>query len=79
MSLPVLDDRPQKLTFGHSYTRSSIPTKGLKATILETKTEYSADFKKTIRVSEEGAYEVVAVRDEFCGTSLNKGLPMLRF
>ena len=37
--------------------------------MLETRTAVSEGYSLRIRASEEGAYEVVAVRDRWCGVS----------
>ena len=52
-----------------SYTRSTNAAKGKKSVILETKTDVSQEYSKSIMVSEEGTYEVVAIRDHYCGFS----------
>ena len=51
------------------YTRSTNAGRGKRSVILETKSEVTNDYVKSIRVSEEGTYEVVAVRDRFCGVT----------
>ena len=55
-----------------SYTRSTNPSKGKTPEILETKTEISYEYAKTIRASDEGVYEVVSIKDSFCSFSLQK-------
>ncbi|PGH16086.1 hypothetical protein AJ80_05301 [Polytolypa hystricis UAMH7299] len=55
--------------FEFTYTRSSIARKGKKAQILDTKHDISYHHTKTIRASDEGAYEVVAIKDKFCSFS----------
>ena len=52
-----------------SYTRSTTPPKGKKQEVLETKNEISYEYSKTIRASDEGVYEVVAIRDRYCAFS----------
>jgi len=42
--------------------------------VLETRHDKSYEFTKTVRASEEGTYEVVAIKDNFCAFSLQKGL-----
>lgn len=54
------------------YTRSTTPPKGKKVEILETKNEISHGYSMTIRASDEGMYEVVAIRDRFCAFSTQK-------
>ncbi|KAI9752796.1 MAG: hypothetical protein M4579_005471 [Chaenotheca gracillima] len=58
--------------FEFTYTRSTTVRKGKKAQILETKHEVSYDHTKTVRASEEGTYEVVAIKDQFCSYSMHK-------
>jgi nucleoporin POM152 len=56
----------------HRYTRSTNPPKGKKAEIVETKSEFSYEHTKTIRASDEGVYEVVSIKDNFCAFSIQK-------
>ncbi|PGG97840.1 hypothetical protein AJ79_09076 [Helicocarpus griseus UAMH5409] len=55
--------------FEFTYTRSSLDRKGKKAQILDTKHDISYEHTKTIRTSDEGSYEVVAIKDRFCSFS----------
>ena len=55
-----------------SYTRSTNPSKGQTPEIIETKTETSYEYAKTIRASDEGVYEVVSIKDSFCAFSMQK-------
>ena len=57
------------------YTRSTNAGKGKRSAILETKSDVSNEFTKSIRVSEEGTYEVVAIRDRFCGATSHTTTP----
>jgi nucleoporin POM152 len=41
--------------------------------ILETRNDKSNEFTKSVRASEEGTYEVVAIKDSYCAYSLQKG------
>ena len=54
--------------FEFTYTRSSNTDKhGRKAgVILDMKREVSEEYSLRIRASEEGTYEVVAVKDRYC-------------
>ena len=52
-----------------SYTRSTTPPRGKKPEVLETKTEISYEYSKTVRASDEGLYEVVSIRDKYCAFS----------
>lgn len=56
----------------HRYTRSSIPRKGKKPEILDIKHDISYDYTKTIKTSDEGTYEVVAIKDKYCSYSTQK-------
>ena len=49
-----------------SFTRSTTPTKGQRAEVLETKNEVSNDYSMKIRASAQGLYEVVSIRDRYC-------------
>ncbi|KAK3951579.1 hypothetical protein QBC32DRAFT_160459 [Pseudoneurospora amorphoporcata] len=56
--------------FEFTYTRSTNPKKkGERATVLETKHDISDEYSKVIKASQEGAYEVVAIKDRFCAFS----------
>ncbi|KAF2835951.1 hypothetical protein M501DRAFT_941170 [Patellaria atrata CBS 101060] len=54
--------------FEVTYTRSEI-VKGRKPKVLETKTIRSERFSERVHVGSEGVYEVVVVRDRWCGVS----------
>lgn len=41
--------------------------------VLETKNDVSAEHAMSVIVSQEGTYEVVSIRDRFCGFSMQKG------
>lgn len=43
--------------------------KGKKPDILDIKHDVSNEYKKTIKTSDEGTYEVVAIKDKFCSFS----------
>jgi len=55
--------------FEFTYTRSENAKKGKKTVVLETRTERTMEYSMRIRASEEGTYEVVAVRDRWCAVS----------
>ncbi|OJD28172.1 hypothetical protein ACJ73_00433 [Blastomyces percursus] len=55
--------------FEFTYTRSSIDRKGKKSQVLDTKHDISYEYTKTIRTSDEGSYEVVAIKDKYCSFS----------
>lgn len=52
--------------FEFTWTRSSL---GRKPQVLETRTDQSEGYSLKIKASEEGSYEVVAIRDRYCGVS----------
>ncbi|KAF4822186.1 Nucleoporin POM152 [Colletotrichum tropicale] len=52
-----------------TYTRSSNAKKGQKSVVLETRHDVSYESSKIIRASQEGTYEVVAIKDKFCAFS----------
>lgn len=55
--------------FEFTYTRSTNAQKGQKSTILETRHDVSHEHSKIIKASQEGTYEVVAIKDKFCSFS----------
>jgi hypothetical protein len=58
----------------HSYTRTENAKKGKKPAVLETRNDKSYEFSKSIRASDEGTYEAVAIKDKYCAFSLQKGV-----
>ncbi|CCU82583.1 Nucleoporin [Blumeria hordei DH14] len=58
--------------FEFTYTRSTNARKGHKSQVLETRHEVSDEYSKIIRSSQEGTYEVVAIRDKYCSFSIQK-------
>ncbi|RKF53378.1 Nucleoporin POM152 [Golovinomyces cichoracearum] len=58
--------------FEFTYIRSTNVKKGQKSRILETRHETSNEYSKLIRSSQEGTYEVVAIKDKFCSFSIQK-------
>lgn len=55
--------------FEFTYTRSSNERKGQKSIVLETRHDISYEHKKVIKASQEGTYEVVAIKDKYCAFS----------
>ncbi|OJJ43344.1 hypothetical protein ASPZODRAFT_74312 [Penicilliopsis zonata CBS 506.65] len=55
--------------FEFTYIRSSNARKGKKAEVLDIKHDISYDHVKTISTSDEGTYEVVAIKDKYCSFS----------
>ncbi|OJJ00981.1 hypothetical protein ASPVEDRAFT_601172 [Aspergillus versicolor CBS 583.65] len=55
--------------FEFTYIRSTNTRKGKKAEILDIKHDISYEHKKIIKTSDEGTYEVVAIKDKFCSFS----------
>ncbi|VUC20712.1 unnamed protein product [Clonostachys rosea] len=55
--------------FEFTFTRSSNARKGQKSVVLETRHDVSYDHKKIIKASQEGTYEVVAIKDKYCSFS----------
>jgi nucleoporin POM152 len=55
--------------FEFTYTRSTNAKRGQKSHVLETRHEISYEYSKTIQSSQEGTYEVVAIKDKFCSFS----------
>lgn len=58
--------------FEFTYTRSTNARKGQKSRVLETRHEVSHEHSKIIQSSQEGTYEVVAIKDKFCSFSTQK-------
>lgn len=58
--------------FEFTYTRSTNAKKGQKSQVLETKHDISYEHSKSIRSSQEGTYEVVAIKDRYCAFSTQK-------
>jgi nucleoporin POM152 len=55
--------------FEFTYTRSTNARKGVRSQILETRHDVSYEHSKIIRASQEGTYEVVAIKDQHCAFS----------
>jgi nucleoporin POM152 len=55
--------------FEFTYTRSSNARKGQKSQVLETRHDKSYEHSKVVRASQEGTYEVVAIKDRYCSFS----------
>lgn len=55
--------------FEFTYTRSTNAKKGHKSVILETRHDISYEHSKVVKASQEGTYEVVAIKDKFCSFS----------
>ncbi|KAL9484215.1 hypothetical protein ACSS6W_003004 [Trichoderma asperelloides] len=55
--------------FEFTYTRSSNAKKGQRSVILETRHDISYEHSKVVKASQEGTYEVVAIKDKFCSFS----------
>jgi nucleoporin POM152 len=58
--------------FEFTYTRSTNAKRGQKSHVLETRHEISHEFSRSIKSSQEGTYEVVAIKDRFCSFSSQK-------
>lgn len=71
--------------FEFTYTRSENVKKGQKPRVLETRHDSSSEFSKQIRASDEGTYEVVAIKDRYCAYARDnqayggKGQKMLQY
>ncbi len=59
--------------FEFSYTRSSNARKGQRSSVLETRHDVSHEMTKVVQVSQEGTYEVIAIKDAFCAFSTLRG------
>ncbi|KAH7349595.1 nucleoporin Pom152 [Plectosphaerella cucumerina] len=60
--------------FEFTYTRSSNAKKGQKSVVLETRHDVSYDSSKIVKASQEGTYEVVAIKDKFCSFSTQQAV-----
>ncbi|CAK7567167.1 MAG: hypothetical protein SEPTF4163_005129 [Sporothrix epigloea] len=58
--------------FEFTYTRSTNARKGQRSQVLETRHDVSYEMAKTVRVSQEGTYEVVAIKDKYCAFSTQR-------
>ena len=59
--------------FEFTYTRSTNARKGQRSQVLETRHDISYEHRKVVRASQEGTYEVVAIKDKFCAFSTQRG------
>ncbi|KAK4146633.1 uncharacterized protein C8A04DRAFT_25553 [Dichotomopilus funicola] len=55
--------------FEFTYTRSTNARKGQRSQVLETRHDVSHEHSKVVRASQEGTYEVVAIKDKYCAFS----------
>ncbi|KAF7561986.1 hypothetical protein G7046_g2150 [Stylonectria norvegica] len=55
--------------FEFTYTRSTNAKKGQKSVVIETRHDVSYEHSKVVKASQEGTYEVVAIKDKFCSFS----------
>ncbi|KAL2752213.1 hypothetical protein ACRALDRAFT_2045012 [Sodiomyces alcalophilus JCM 7366] len=55
--------------FEFTYTRSTNAKKGQRSVVLETRHDISYEHSKIVPTSQEGTYEVVAIKDRFCSFS----------
>lgn len=55
--------------FEFTYTRSTNARKGQRSQILETRHDVSYEYSKVVSASQEGTYEVVAIKDMHCAFS----------
>ncbi|PHH86314.1 hypothetical protein CDD83_10420 [Cordyceps sp. RAO-2017] len=55
--------------FEFTYTRSTNAKKGQRSVVLETRHDVSYQHSKIVKASQEGTYEVVAIKDRYCSFS----------
>jgi len=55
--------------FEFTWTRSSNERKGARSQVLETRHDVSHEHRKVVKTSQEGTYEVVAIKDRYCAFS----------
>lgn len=70
--VPILFEFWGTPPFEFTYTRSTNARKGQRSRVLETRREVSHEHSKTVMSSQEGTYEVVAIKDKFCSFSTQK-------
>lgn len=58
--------------FEFTYTRSTNARKGQRSVVLETRHDVSYENTKVVRASQEGTYEVVAIKDRYCAYSTHQ-------
>ncbi|KAI9891593.1 MAG: hypothetical protein M1814_002527 [Vezdaea aestivalis] len=58
--------------FEFTYTRSTNEQRGAKPKVLETKREKSYEYSMVVKASQEGTYEVIEIRDRYCGVSSHR-------
>lgn len=58
--------------FEFTYTRSTNARRGQKSEVLETRHDISYENRKVVQASQEGTYEVVAIKDKFCAFSTQR-------
>lgn len=56
--------------FEFTYTRSTNARKGQRSHVIETRHDVSDQYSKVVRASQEGTYEVVAIKDAHCSFSM---------
>ncbi|PHH59748.1 hypothetical protein CDD81_2616 [Ophiocordyceps australis] len=59
--------------FEFTYTRSTNAKKGQRTLLLETRHDVSYEHSKIVKASQEGTYEVVAIKDKYCSFSTQQG------
>ncbi|PNY24404.1 Nucleoporin [Tolypocladium capitatum] len=55
--------------FEFTYTRSTNAKRTQRSVVLETRHDVSYEHSKVVKASQEGTYEVVAIKDKFCSFS----------
>jgi len=55
--------------FEFTWTRSTNERKGARSQVLETRHDVSNEYSKVVKTSQEGTYEVVAIKDRYCAFS----------
>lgn len=55
--------------FEFTYTRSTNARKGQRTRVLDTRHDVSHEHTKIVRASQEGTYQVVAIKDRYCAFS----------
>lgn len=59
----------KRLILLNRYIRSTNVRRGRKPEVLDIKHDISYEHRKSIKTSDEGTYEVVAIKDKFCSFS----------
>ncbi|OAA56959.1 nuclear envelope pore membrane protein [Niveomyces insectorum RCEF 264] len=72
-AVPVVLEFGGTPPFEYTYTRSTNVRPGQRSQVLETRHDVSYEAVAVLQASQEGTYEVVAVKDRYCAFSTQRG------